>query len=97
MEDQSVQILDLSFNSITSKGFKQLIQGLSNHKCLEYINLSNNCIDEKAVIILEKFGQKMKSVKRVNLQNNKITNSLSKKSIYMEKLKKKGVKIHLVL
>ena len=39
----------------------------------------------------------MRSVRRINLQNNKITNSLSKKSIYMEKLKKKGVKIHLVM
>lgn len=64
---------------------------------MEYINLSNNSIDDKAIILLAKFGKNIKNISRINLENNKITESKSKKSIFMEKLKKEGVKIRLIL
>ena len=97
LEDPHIKILDLSNNNITLKGFKYLIQKLAKNKSIEFLDLKGNQIDDKAVIILEKYGKTLTTLKKINLQKNKLTANVSKKKIFLDKLKKKGIKINLIL
>ena len=80
--------LNLNKNLITTNGFQKLLNQIIT-KNFEKLYLKNNKIDSKALKIILTYADSMTSLKYINLENNEIQNSCSKK--YKKLLKNKGI------
>ena len=88
LSEDNAKSLNLNKNLITTNGFQKLLNQIIN-KNFERLYLKNNKIDSKALKIILTFADSMTNLKYINLEDNQIQNSCSKK--YKKLLKNKGI------
>lgn len=72
MGNKKVKTLDFSFNNLSAKGFKKILNKLKHHPSLQNIILQGNQLDDKIFALIERFG-KGGNLKVINVKNNPIT------------------------
>lgn len=80
-QNQSAQLLNLSHNSITDRGFKVLFQQLFQHEGLEEVEIRDNLLTDVVLRFLFQNLHKIKKLKKIDLSGNKIYESLENTQI----------------
>lgn len=86
-----VDNLDLSNNRISDNGFIELAKALNETKVMR-LDISSNKITDKCTIQASGVLMRNKNLKELNMQDNQITNEISKKK-FINTLKKIDISI----
>ena len=73
----SLQHLDLSFNPISDKAAKLLVDLIHSSTDVEYLNLSNCELQEEGLTLILRAAKKASQLKYINLEANRISDVLA--------------------
>ena len=73
----TLRILDLDNNNITGRGAEDIANVIRNNTFLEELGLGSNDLKSSAIVILQAL-RKTKTLKILNLENNKMTSEVTK-------------------
>ena len=69
-KNKKAKILNLGFNSISDRGFLQLLKRLSTHPSLEKVFLNHNNLQDGLFLKLEAYARKLKKITYFNFAHN---------------------------